>query len=99
MATRLEYWIMLPNILDHTRPVRQNDRMSNKKQKSGKHKVPRKAVQFPIDWLAIARRLAAENRQPTMWFLVGLVAEAAERRKEVVAEKDLPPFPWKEKDE
>jgi len=62
-----------------------------KKSNSGEHKTPRKAVQVPEDWLNVARRLANANRQPTLWFLLSLVAEAADK-----ANVTRPRLPWEE---
>lgn len=62
-----------------------------KKKKSGKHTSPRKPVQFPADWLEVARRRAvAERPVPLMWYLIELVKKDAE----AAGEKNLPPVPW-----
>jgi len=59
-----------------------------KKGDSG-HVTPRKPVQFPEDWLAVAKELASKRRQPIMWTWLGVLGEAAE--KEGIAH---PPYPW-----
>jgi hypothetical protein len=64
-----------------------------KKRKGGKHKTPRKPVQLPETWIAVARKMAAKNRQPMMWYIVSKIAEDAE--KEGVT---LPQFPWDEEE-
>jgi hypothetical protein len=61
-----------------------------KKRAGGKHKTPRTAVQLQTDWIQVARRLAAKRKQPTAWFLVSLIAEAAAAE----GEASLPPMPW-----
>jgi hypothetical protein len=64
--------------------------MANKKKKSGQHKTPRKPVQFPIDWLAVAQGIASERPMPLMWYLVELIKKDAEQ----ASKKNLPPLPW-----
>jgi hypothetical protein len=61
-----------------------------KKKQSGKHQSPRKPVQFPADWLQLARELAEERPMPVVWFLVELVKREAEAK----GKKELPPLPW-----
>ena len=62
-----------------------------KKKKSGKHATPRRPVQFPVDWLLVAKRRAVADRPvPLMWYLVELV----KRDAEAAGVKDLPPVPW-----
>lgn len=60
------------------------------KKKSGKHSAPRKPVQFPSDWLAVAHQLAKSRPIPTVWFLVQLVQREALEQ----GIKNLPPMPW-----
>lgn len=67
-------------------------RMGRKKKTSGEHTTPRQPVQFPADWIKLARRLAAKRKQPTMWFILSLIAEAAQAE----GETELPPAPWEE---
>lgn len=64
-------------------------RMGKKKQ-SGKHLTPRRPVQFPTDWLKVARELAEERPMPLMWLLVELVRREAEAK----GKQNLPPLPW-----
>jgi len=64
--------------------------MSKNKKVSGKHSTPRKPVQFPEDWLKVARTLAADRPTPVVWLLVELVKREAEAK----GVKNLPPLPW-----
>ncbi len=81
-------------LLDRPRQRRDNGGMARKKT-SGKHKVPRQPVQFPKDWLRVARMMAAERRQPVQWFLLSLVEEKAKAEG-----KDVPEHaPWSEQEE
>lgn len=61
-----------------------------KKKASGKHSAPRKPVQFPEDWLRVAKELALDRPMPTVWLLVELVKREAEAK----GKKNLPPLPW-----
>lgn len=63
-----------------------------KKRKGGVHKTPRQAVQIPVPWVGVARKIAIKRQQPMMWYLVALLGEAA--KKEGIT--DLPKFPWDE---
>lgn len=68
-------------------------RMANKKKpSSGRHKKPRRPVQFPMDWYAIAQQLAKKRPMPTVWYLVELVKKDAEQNGIEV----LPTPPWDE---
>lgn len=49
----------------------------------------RVAVQIPKSWMAVARKLAAESKQPLLWFLLAIIADKADS-----AEIDHPPLPW-----
>lgn len=69
-------------------------RMAKKGGKRGKHTTPRKPIQIPEDWLNLARALAAKNKQPTLWYLLGLLAAAAE-----AAEMPHPKPPWEKQGE
>lgn len=69
-------------------------RMGKKKPTGGAHKTPRKPVQVPEEWLVLARKLANIHRQPTLWFLLSLVADAAD--KEGI---ERPRLPWEDKGE
>ena len=68
--------------------------MAKKKKVSGKHQAPRAPVQFPADWLAVARALAASRQQPLVWFLVAMVKEKAEAE----GMPNLPDPPWQPSD-
>lgn len=56
----------------------------------GPHKTPRTSVQVPDEWLKIARARANANRQPVLWYFLGLIQ--ADAREAGVA--DLPSLPW-----
>ena len=72
------------------------DRMSDeKKPTGGKHKAPRRPVQFPASWYAIARQLASRRPMPTVWYLVELVKKDAEAN----GLTDLPTPRWEDPDE
>lgn len=58
----------------------------------GKGPAPRTAVQMPTVWLNLARAYASKNRQPTLWYLIGLIEKDARER----GEENLPPVPWEE---
>jgi hypothetical protein len=80
---------MVAATLPKVRRVTHNGVMAKKKQ-SGKHRVPRKPVQIPVPWLQLARLMAAKRRQPTVWYLLGLLAEQATKDGET-----LPSYvPW-----
>jgi hypothetical protein len=64
--------------------------MAKKKKAGGKHATPRKAVQFPADWLAVAQRRAGKRPAPVMWYLIELI----KRDAEADGDTDLPPTPW-----
>jgi hypothetical protein len=66
--------------------------MAKNKKTGGKHSTPRKPVQFPTDWLAIARKLAAAKKMPVLWVLIELVESEAR----TFGLEDLPPPPWGE---
>jgi hypothetical protein len=61
---------------------------------SGAHKKPRTSVNVPDEWLVIARKRASANRQPVLWYLLGLVHRDATE----AGIADLPPLPWEEKE-
>lgn len=66
--------------------------------KSSKHvdrKTERSPVQVPKAWLAVARKLAAANKQPVLWYLLNLIHAEAEE----AGMTDLPPLPWDEAEE
>lgn len=65
-----------------------------KKPTGGQHKTPRVSVQFPKDWLKVARELARKRPTPTVWWLVELIKREAEAAKMA----DLPPGPWDRED-
>lgn len=70
------------------------DRMANKKKPTGgEHKTPRQNVQFPIQWFKLARQLASGRAQPTLWFLLRILAEEAQRQG-----VEHPPLPWEVSD-
>lgn len=66
--------------------------MAKRPKKSGKNVSPRQGIQFPKAWYEVAQKMALARRQPTTWFLVGLVEEAA--KKDNIT--DLPILPWDE---
>lgn len=66
-------------------------RMPKKKPTGGQHKTPRKPVQVPVEWLNVARKLANANRQPTLWYFLSLVADAADK-----AGVERPRLPWED---
>jgi hypothetical protein len=71
------------------------DRMAKKKKPTGgKHKVPRQPMMIPAPWMALVRKLAAKRQQPSVWFVLSIVGELAE--KEGI---DRPSYPWEEGDE
>jgi hypothetical protein len=62
-----------------------------KKKPSGSHQAKRVGVNVPAEWHALARKLAADQRQPVLWYLMSLLqAEAAKKGYEV------PSAPWDE---
>lgn len=74
----------------HTAIPNINARMA-KKRVGGHHKTPRKAVQIPVTWIALARKLAVKHKQPMMWYIVSLLGEAG-----IKEGLELPKFPWEE---
>lgn len=60
-----------------------------KKRTGGQHKTPRKPMQIPVTWLRLARKMAAKRKQPTLWFVLHLIQQAAEQEDE-----EVPPGPW-----
>ncbi len=64
--------------------------MAKRKKVSGKHSTTRKPVQFPEDWLKVAKRMASRRPAPVVWYLIELIRLDAEAAGEV----DLPPLPW-----
>lgn len=65
-------------------------RMGKKKPSGGKNKTPRTPVQFPTDWLKVARRGAKRKEQPTLWYLISLIEKDAKAAGDI----DLPLLPW-----
>lgn len=67
--------------------------MSKKKPRStgGKHSTPRKPVQFPEEWLAVAKKVAAKQKMPVVWLMIELLKERAEK---LAIEGEMPPVPW-----
>lgn len=65
--------------------------MAKKKSSSGEHKTPRVPYQIPQTWSDLARRMAAKQKQPTLWFLLSLIADEAVRQGE-----EVPPLPWEQ---
>lgn len=63
-----------------------------KKKLGGQHATPRTPVQVPTAWWAIARKLASKHKQPTLWYLLSIIATEAE--KEGI--EGVPPLPWEE---
>lgn len=59
--------------------------------KKTSHKTPRVAVQIQKPWADLARKLAAKNKQPTTWYLISLLAAAAEAQ-----DVEIPALPWDE---
>ena len=64
--------------------------MTKKKPTGGKHTSPRKPVQLPADWLAVAQEIASERMTTAGWFIVDLIR----REAEAAGRKKLPPLPW-----
>lgn len=62
------------------------------KKNSDRHKVPRVPFQIPKPFADLARRLAAKKEQPTTWYVMRLIADAAKE----AGIKDVPKFPWEE---
>jgi hypothetical protein len=63
--------------------------MSKKKQNSGKHSAPRRAVQFPAAWIEAAEQEASTRPAPVMWYIVELIKKDLEAKG-----KRTPPTPW-----
>lgn len=80
------------NLMAAAGTLRRMAKPNDKKPAGGKHKKPRRPVQFPSNWYAVAQRLAKKRPMPTVWYLVELVKKDAEAN----GEKDLPPPPWDE---
>jgi hypothetical protein len=55
---------------------------------------PREPVQVPKNWMSVARKLAAEAKQPLVWYLLSVLAEKAEE-----AEIEHPQLPWEIEEE
>jgi len=68
-----------------------------KRPSGGKNVTPRTPVQYPKDWLAVARRLANAKRQPTIWYLLSLLD--ADARASGLSDDQLPSLPWVEDEE
>ena len=64
--------------------------MPKKKPTGGTHRSPRKPVQFPEDWLDVAKDLASDRPMPVVWLLVELVKREAEAK----GKTELPALPW-----
>ncbi len=62
-----------------------------RKRKTDGHATPRQPVQIPVPWVKLTRSLAAKQKQPLLWYLLSLVADAAE-----AADMEHPPLPWEE---
>ena len=73
--------------------VADSSRMSKKKP-SGDHQKKRIGVNMPEEWHALARKLAAEGRQPVLWYLIGLVQTEAKKKG-----YETPVAPWEEEAE
>jgi hypothetical protein len=69
------------------------DRMAKKKP-SGEHQKKRIGVNIPMEWHALARKLAGENRQPVLWYLIALLQAEAQKKG-----YDAPVAPWDEEGE
>jgi hypothetical protein len=67
------------------------DRMA-KKPTGGQHKTPRKPIQVPEEWLQVARKLASKRAQPTLWLIIQLLADLAD--KEGIERPKF--FPWQD---
>lgn len=61
-----------------------------KKKTKGDRKTPRTPVQFPVDWLRVARLQAAKRKQAVLWYLIDLIRSDAEAD----GVEDLPLPPW-----
>jgi len=66
--------------------------MGRKRKDGSGHVTPRRPIQFPAAWYAVAQKMAVARQQPTTWFLVALVEKAA--REQGI--KELPALPWEE---
>jgi hypothetical protein len=49
------------------------------------------AFQYTKEWADLARQLAKKDQKPTIWFLIKLLAEAADKE-----DLDRPRLPWEE---
>lgn len=66
-------------------------RCMKKKRQSGKHTTPRRTVQLPLDWLAVAQEIAGDRQMPVMWYLIDLL----KRDAEATGRPNLPAPPWR----
>ena len=67
------------------------DRKPKGRPPGGSRKTPRQPVQIHVTWLKLARKQAAKRKQPTLWYLISLILEDAQKDGE-----ELPPSPWDE---
>ena len=68
-----------------------HNRRRSKSSDGGKHKTRRVAVNFPEDWHAVLRQLAARGKQPVLWYLIDLAKRDAD-----AAGIPTPLLPWDE---
>ena len=82
----LDRWLW-PDVLrnQHTSVAK-----AKKPKVSGKHQSPRHPVNLPGDWGALAAKLARQDRQTLVWWLVDLIHQKALAK----GETKLPRLPW-----
>jgi len=66
----------------------------DRKSTGGEHKTPRVNMQVPEAWMKLARLLGNQAKQPTLWYWLQILADAADR-----AGVERPPLPWEEPDD
>ena len=76
---------------DTTKGMAKGDKKTDREKRT----TPRVNVGVPEPWHAIARRLAAKNRQPVIYLLIALLKAEAERQ----GIANLPVPPWDEGEE
>jgi hypothetical protein len=63
--------------------------MAKKKQTPRSHYTKRKPILMPVEWHDLLHKMSAMHKQPMVWYLQGLMAQAADQQK-----ISRPKLPW-----
>jgi hypothetical protein len=66
-------------------------RKTTESRPGGKHVTPRVPYQLPLEFAQLARKLAGQRKQPTLWYLLSLIIEDAKANG-----METPAPPWEE---